>query len=162
RARRPVRSGLDQGRHQPRAERSGIARTAPGAGTGARARLLLGTIGRAHARDLPGSGPGVMTVAIVHDWLTGMRGGEKVLEVLCERYPDAALFTLFHTRGSVSPTIERHRIRTSLLQHLPFASRHYRRYLPLFPLAVGQFKLDRYDLVISSSHCAAKGAPTSG
>jgi glycosyltransferase involved in cell wall biosynthesis len=103
-----------------------------------------------------------MTVAIVHDWLTGMRGGEKVLEVLCERYPDADLFTLFHTRGSVSPTIERHRIRTSLVQHLPFATRHYRRYLPLFPLAVGQFNLDPYDLVISSSHCAAKAAPTSG
>jgi len=103
-----------------------------------------------------------MTVAIVHDWLTGMRGGEKVLEVLCERYPDADLFTLFHARGSVSPTIERHRIRTSLVQRLPFAARHYRRYLPLFPLAVEQFNLDRYDLVISSSHCAAKGAPTSG
>jgi len=102
-----------------------------------------------------------MTVAIVHDWLTGMRGGEKVLEVLCERYPDADLFTLFHTRGSVSPTIERHRIRTSLVQHLPFAARHYRRYLPLFPLAVEQFDLEGYDLVISSSHCAAKGAPTS-
>jgi glycosyltransferase involved in cell wall biosynthesis len=103
-----------------------------------------------------------MTVAIVHDWLTGMRGGEKVLEVLCERYPDADLFTLFHARGSVSPTIERHRIRTSLVQRLPFAARHYRRYLPLFPMAVEQFNLDRYDLVISSSHCAAKGAPTSG
>ena len=102
-----------------------------------------------------------MTVALVHDWLTGMRGGEKVLEVLCERYPDADLFTLLHVRGSVSPTIERHRIRTSLVQHLPFAIHHYPRYLPLFPLAVERFDLDGYDLVISSSHCAAKGAQTS-
>ena len=72
-----------------------------------------------------------MRVALVHDWLTGMRGGEKVLEGLCELYPDADLFTLFHQPGSVSPLIERHRIQTSWLQRLPFASRHYRRFLPL-------------------------------
>ncbi len=99
-----------------------------------------------------------MRVALIHDWLTGMRGGEKVLEVLCELYPDADIFTLFHHRGSVSPTIERHRIVTSFVQHLPMAERHYRRYLPLFPLAIEQFRLRGYDLVISSSHCAAKAA----
>jgi hypothetical protein len=60
-----------------------------------------------------------MKVALVHDWLTGMRGGEKVLEVLCERYPDAELFTLLHVRGSVSPAIERLKIHTSALQQLP-------------------------------------------
>ncbi|PYR67493.1 MAG: glycosyltransferase family 4 protein, partial [Acidobacteria bacterium] len=54
-----------------------------------------------------------MRVALVHDWLTGMRGGEKVLELLCERYPEADIFTLFHVPGSVSPTIERHRMTTS-------------------------------------------------
>jgi len=97
-----------------------------------------------------------MRVALVHDWLTGMRGGEKVLEVLCELYPDADLFTLFHKRGSVSPLIERRRIETSFVQHLPFASRRYRWYLPLFPLAVTQFRFDGYDLVISTSHCAVK------
>ena len=97
-----------------------------------------------------------MRVALVHDWLTGMRGGEKVLEVLCELYPDADLFTLFHKRGSVSPLIERRRIETSFVQHLPFASRRYRWYLPLFPLAVTQFSFDGYDLVISTSHCAVK------
>ena len=97
-----------------------------------------------------------MRVALVHDWLTGMRGGEKVLEGLCERYPDADLFTLFHQPGSVSPLIERHRIQTSWLQRLPFASRHYRRYLPLFPSAVERFDLRGYDFVISSSHCVAK------
>jgi glycosyltransferase involved in cell wall biosynthesis len=103
-----------------------------------------------------------MKVALVHDWLTGMRGGEKMLEVLCDLYPDADIHTLFHTRGSVSPAIERHRIRTSFLQRLPLASTQYRRYLPLFPFAIEQFDLDAYDLVISSSHCAAKGAMAPG
>ena len=87
-----------------------------------------------------------MKVALVHDWLTGMRGGEKVLELLCERYPDADIFTLFHVRGSVSPTIERHRIVTSALQKLPFAKTHYRKYLPLYPTAIEQFDLDPYDV----------------
>jgi glycosyltransferase involved in cell wall biosynthesis len=103
-----------------------------------------------------------MRVALAHDWLTGMRGGEKVLEVLCELYPDADLFTLFHRPGTVSPLIERRRIVTSFVQHLPFASTRYRNYLPLFPLAVRQFALDGYDLVISTSHCAVKSIRTPG
>ncbi len=103
-----------------------------------------------------------MRVAFSHDWLTGMRGGEKVLEALCEIYPDADIFTLFHAHGSVSPAIERHRIATSLVQALPFARSQYRRYLPLFPTAIEQFDLDRYDLVISSSHCAAKAVIAAG
>lgn len=101
-------------------------------------------------------------VALVHDWLTGMRGGEKVLEALCELHPRADIFTLVHNRGTVSPTIERHRIRTSLIQWLPRATRQYRRYLPLFPFAIEQFSLDAYDLVISSSHCAAKAVVPPG
>ncbi len=103
-----------------------------------------------------------MRVALVHDWLTGMRGGEKVLEVLCELYPEADIHTLFHRRGSVSPVIERHRITTSLVQWLPLAARDYRRYLPLFPFVIEQFDLDRYDLVISSSHSVAKSAVAPG
>lgn len=103
-----------------------------------------------------------MEVALVHDWLTGMRGGEKVLEALCELHPHADIFTLIHNRGSVSATIERHRIRTSLIQRLPLARRQYRRYLPLFPFAIEQFSLDPYDLVISSSHCAAKAVIAPG
>jgi glycosyltransferase involved in cell wall biosynthesis len=95
-------------------------------------------------------------VAIVHDWLTGMRGGEKVLEAICELYPDATLYTLVHVRGSVSSQIERHPIRRSPVQWLPRAGELYRNYLPLFPTAVELFDLDRYDLVISSSHCAVK------
>jgi glycosyltransferase involved in cell wall biosynthesis len=101
-------------------------------------------------------------VALVHDWLTGMRGGEKCLEVLCELFPAADIFTLFRRRGSVSPAIEAHRIETSFVQRLPFVQQHYRRYLPLFPAAVEQFDLDPYDLVISTSHCAAKAAVAPG
>ena len=97
-----------------------------------------------------------MKLALVHDWLTGMRGGEKALEVICERFPDAELFTLVHVRGSVSPAIERLRPHTSFVQHLPFVSRLYRQYLPLFPAAIEQFDFDRFDLVVSTSHCCAK------
>ena len=99
-----------------------------------------------------------MSVAIVHDWLTGMRGGEKVLEALCEIYPDADIFTLVHVPGSVSPAIERHRITTSFIQQLPDAEHKYRRYLPLFPAAVKRLDLSGHEFVISSSHCAAKAA----
>jgi glycosyltransferase involved in cell wall biosynthesis len=99
-------------------------------------------------------------VALVHDWLTGMRGGEKVLEVICERFPDAELFTLLHVRGSVSPTIERRRIHTSALQYLPGVTRYYRECLPLFPTLIEQFDLEGFDVVISSSHCVAKSVLT--
>ena len=98
-----------------------------------------------------------MKVALVHDWLTGMRGGEKCLEVFCELFPTADLFTLVHVAGSVSAIIERHRIVTSLLQHLPGSTRHYRWYLPLMPTAIEAFDLSTYDIVLSSSHCVAKG-----
>ena len=98
-----------------------------------------------------------LRVAIVHDWLTGMRGGERCLEVFCELFPDADLYTLLHLKGTVSPTIERHRIKTSFIQSLPLSGRWYRYYLPLFPLAIERFQLESYDLVLSSSHCVAKG-----
>jgi len=99
-----------------------------------------------------------MRVALVHDWLTGMRGGEKVLEAIAEIYPQADIFTLVHVKGSVSPTIESRRIRSSFVQRLPAAGRFYRHYLPLFPIAIEQFDFRGYDLIISSSHCAAKAA----
>jgi glycosyltransferase involved in cell wall biosynthesis len=101
-----------------------------------------------------------MRTAIVHDWLTGMRGGERVLEVICERYPDAELFTLIHVRGKVSPVIERRRIHPSALNRLPGIARYYRYCLPLFPTLIEQFDLDGFDLVISSSHCVAKSVLT--
>ena len=97
-----------------------------------------------------------MTAVLVHDWLTGMRGGEKALEALGELLPDADILTLVHVPGTVSPAIARHRIRTSLVQRLPRAGRWYRHYLPLFPLAIEGFDLDGVDLVVSASHCAAK------
>jgi glycosyltransferase involved in cell wall biosynthesis len=101
-------------------------------------------------------------VALVHDWLTSMRGGEKVLEVLCELFPGADLFTLVHRRGSVSAAIEGRRVTTSFVQRLPFAAARYRSYLPLFPFAIEQFSFDGYDLVVSSSHCAAKAVVVPG
>lgn len=98
-----------------------------------------------------------MNIALVHDWLTGMRGGEKCLEVLCRRFPNARLFTLLHVSGRTSPTIDRMRITTSFLQRLPGAGRHYRYLLPLMPAAVGRLKIPAdVDLVVSFSHAVAK------
>ena len=98
-----------------------------------------------------------MKVALVHDWLTGMRGGERCLEQLCHLFPEADVYTLFHFNDTVSPVIETHPIKTSFLQHFPFVRKHYRNYLPLFPMAVEAFNLEEYDLIISTSHCVAKG-----
>jgi glycosyltransferase involved in cell wall biosynthesis len=85
-----------------------------------------------------------------------MRGGERCLEVFCELFPEAPLYTLLHVPGSVSAAIERRRIVTSFVQRLPGAATGYRRYLPLFPAAVRGLSLDGCDLVLSLSHCAAK------
>jgi glycosyltransferase involved in cell wall biosynthesis len=97
-------------------------------------------------------------VVLVHDWLTGMRGGEKCLDVLCRRWPDAPLFTLLHRKGSVDPTIEHRPIHTSVLQRLPRVYRYYRYLLPLMPAAAAGWKLPDCDLVVSLSHCVAKAA----
>src|SRR5271165_1161017 len=75
-----------------------------------------------------------LRIALIHDWLVSMRGGEKVLELLCSRFPNAPLTTLLHIPGSVSSVIENRKINTSLLQALPFSRTKYRQYLPLFPL----------------------------
>ncbi|UCG57571.1 MAG: glycosyltransferase [Phycisphaerales bacterium] len=99
-----------------------------------------------------------MRIAFVCDWLTKMRGGERCLEAMCEVYPDADVFALVHTPGSVSRTIESHTIHTTSVQWLSRHSKDFRRYLPLFPHAVKQFDLTGYDLVLSFSHCVAKGA----
>jgi glycosyltransferase involved in cell wall biosynthesis len=99
-------------------------------------------------------------VALVHDWLTGMRGGERCLEALCEIFPGADLFTLLHVRGSVSEMIERRRIHTSPIQRFPMVKSRYRHYLPLFPWAIERFDLDGFDLILSGSHCVAKGVRT--
>jgi glycosyltransferase involved in cell wall biosynthesis len=97
-----------------------------------------------------------LRVALVHDWLTGMRGGEKCLEVLCEAFPRATLYTLFHRKAALSPAIESMTIRTSPLQRLPGVFRFYRHLLPLMPLAMRGWRLENVDLVVSLSHCVAK------
>ena len=99
-----------------------------------------------------------MRTAVVHDWLNGMRGGEKVLEAILPLLPDPTIFTLFHVPGSVSRMIERYPIKASYLNELPGADRHYRQYLPLFARGIESFDLSGFDLVVSSSHCVAKGA----
>jgi glycosyltransferase involved in cell wall biosynthesis len=101
-------------------------------------------------------------IALIHDWLTGMRGGERALLAFCELFPDADLFTLVQVPGATDPIIERRRVRTSPIQWLPLPGRLYRHYLPLFPIAIEQFDLDRYDLVLSTSHCAAKSVVVPG
>ena len=95
-------------------------------------------------------------VVLVHDWLTGMRGGEKCLEVLCRRWPRAKLYTLLHRRGAVSPAIEGMRPRASFLNRLPGVHDYYRWLLPLMPAAAASCSLPPCDLVVSFSHCAAK------
>lgn len=99
-------------------------------------------------------------VALVHDWLTGMRGGERVLERVARFFPDADLHTLVWSRGKVSAELERHRIVTSFLDHLPAADSHYRWFLPLFPRAIESLDLSGYDAVVSISHAVAKGVRT--
>jgi len=96
-------------------------------------------------------------VALVHDWLTGMRGGEWVLYDIARLFPDAPIYTLVHRSGSVAPLLEEHPIRTSWLQHLSFGGRRWRYLLPLMPAAAESFAFPDADLVISTSHCVAKG-----
>jgi lipopolysaccharide/colanic/teichoic acid biosynthesis glycosyltransferase/glycosyltransferase involved in cell wall biosynthesis len=100
-------------------------------------------------------------VAIVHDWLTSMRGGERVVEALCSVFPQADLYTLTWDPARLSPALARRRATTSAIHSVanaPFVSGRFRALLPLFPLAVESFKLDGYSLVVSSSHCVAIGA----
>jgi len=96
-------------------------------------------------------------VAIVHDWLISSRGGEKVLEAILELFPQAEIFTLFYDSNRVSEKIRRHPVHVSFLNRFPQAHRYYRHLLPLFPMAIERFDLTDFDLVISSSHCVAKG-----
>jgi glycosyltransferase involved in cell wall biosynthesis len=94
--------------------------------------------------------------ALVHDWLTGFRGGEQVLLSLARLFPEAPIYTLLHVRGSLPAELESRTIRTSFIGRLPFARRLYRHYLPLFPFAVRGLDVSSFDLVVSSSHCVAK------
>lgn len=98
-----------------------------------------------------------MKTAIVHYWLVNMRGGEKVLEVLCDIFPKADIYTLVYDPSSISDKIKSHNIKSSFIQKLPFGVKKYQNYLPLHPFAIEQFDLSGYDLVISSESGTAKG-----
>lgn len=94
----------------------------------------------------------------MHDWLTGFRGGERILEAFCEMYPEAPIYTLIHKKGSTSPIIESREIHTSFLDKIPGIYKYYRYFLPLMPLAASLLKIKHdADIVLSSSHCVIKG-----
>lgn len=98
-----------------------------------------------------------MKVALVHDWLTGMRGGERCLQAFLAMFPDAHIYTLVHAPGTTSDVIDRQVLGTSVLQHFPGVARYYRALLPLYPIAAALLRIpDQYDVVISLSHAAAK------
>lgn len=99
-----------------------------------------------------------MKVVLLHDWLTGFRGGERVLDAFCELFPEAPLYTLLHIRGSSSERIENRKITTSFLNKIPGIEENYRKFLPLFPKAAESLRIvEDADLVLSSSHCVIKG-----
>ena len=100
-----------------------------------------------------------MKVILVHDWLNGMRGGEKCLELLCDVYPEAPIYTLFCQKDKISKRISSHPIESSWLQKVPGFVGKYRAFLPCYPAAIESFRLPPCDVVLSFSHCAAKGIP---
>ncbi len=101
-----------------------------------------------------------MKVVILHDWLTCYRGGEKVLEAICELFPEAPIYTLIHQKGSTSDYLESKEIHTSFLQKIPQIHKYYRYFLPIMPLAASCLKLPKdTDLILSTSHCVIKGVP---
>lgn len=100
-----------------------------------------------------------MRIALVHDWLTGVRGGERVLDVLAAAFPDAEIHTLFHVPGSTTPRLESRTIHQSPLGRLPGVSGGYRALLPLYPWAVRRLDVGDVDVVVSTSHAVAKAVP---
>jgi glycosyltransferase involved in cell wall biosynthesis len=99
-------------------------------------------------------------IALVHYWLVGMRGGEKIVERLCEIFPDIDIYTLVYDKDKVSSVINSKNIYTSSIQKKLFAKKHYQIYLPFMPVAIEQFDLSGYDIVISSESGIAKGVLT--
>jgi len=97
------------------------------------------------------------SVCLVHDWLVAMRGGEKVLEAISELFPDAPIYTLFYNQSALAPNLRKRTLYASFLQNIPGIHFFYRWLLFLFPIAIRSLNVKNYDLVISSSHCVAKG-----
>ena len=99
-----------------------------------------------------------MKVVLLHDWVTGFRGGERVLDAFCELFPDAPLYTLVHIPGASSERIDDRKVTASFLNKIPGVESQYRKFLPLFPKAAEHLKIiEKADLVLSSSHCVIKG-----
>jgi glycosyltransferase involved in cell wall biosynthesis len=101
-----------------------------------------------------------MKVALVHDWLLAKRGGEKVLAELCDLFPEAPIYTLIYLENDTMQIFKSKRIYTSICQKFPFIKKYYRYLLPFYPTIIEQFNLSNYDIVISLSHCVAKGVIT--
>ncbi|MHB8919083.1 MAG: glycosyltransferase family 4 protein [Desulfocucumaceae bacterium] len=102
-----------------------------------------------------------MNLALVHDWVVTIGGAERCLEVFHEFWPEAPLYTLVYREESVERLgFESGQVRASCLQRFPRAQKWYRKYLPFYPLAIEQFDLSGYDVILSSSHAAAKGVLT--
>jgi len=102
-----------------------------------------------------------MKVAVIHDWLVTYAGAERVTEQILSLFPEADLFSIVDFLPSEQRgLIGNHRVFTSFLQNIPFAQKKYRNYLPLMPIAIEQFDLSGYDLILSSSHAVAKGIIT--
>ncbi|HTR97669.1 MAG TPA: O-antigen ligase family protein, partial [Candidatus Acidoferrales bacterium] len=119
---------------------------------------LVGIAWAARAWDRDPAGEGAPRVALVHDWLVGMRGGERVLERIARLFPGAPIYTLVWRRGGVSRELESHPVHTSFLQRLPFPTKLYRWYLPLYRRAIEAFDFSGFDAIVSTSHAVAKGA----
>src|ERR1700674_1296694 len=98
-----------------------------------------------------------LRVAIVHYWFVGRGGGERVVEALAEVFPQADLFSLVADRSTLAPILRSRKLQTSFLQRVPGATKFHRHFLFLQPLALEQFDLTDYDLVISSESGPAKG-----
>lgn len=116
---------------------------------------------RASRAHNPSNQKGCVNVALVHDWLNGMRGGEIIFEALLDLYPEADVFTLIYEPSKLSPALRaklaKRRVEVSWLNYLIFTRKNYRQLLPLLPFAIRSLNVSTYDLVLSSSHCVAKG-----
>lgn len=110
--------------------------------------------------DFRHNGDAGLRVALVHYWYVRRRGGERVLDVLADMFPQADIFILIYDQGALADSIKAHKITGSFLQKLPQAKRYYRALLPFFPIALEQLRLDDYDLVISQESGPAKGVIT--